>query len=107
MANFAPTPEPPYYAVIFTAIVSEMQEGYSEMVQQLHVLAKESVGFLGMESAGDVFEITVSYWKDEQSISNWKQNSAHLYAQSMGKSKWYEAYSVRVAKVERDYRFSK
>lgn len=71
----------------------------------MHELAKESPGYLGMESAGDNFEITVSYWKNEESILHWKQNAAHKVAQETGKSKWYKAYQVRVVKVEREYGF--
>lgn len=99
----ASTPEPPYYAVIFTAIASEQQDGYTETVQRLHELAMNESGFLGMESAGTDFEITVSYWKDEVSIRQWKENGTHQIAQKFGKSNWYEAYHVRVAKVERAY----
>lgn len=107
MAEFAKTPHPPYYAVIFTAIASENQDGYIQTVQRMHELAQTSPGFLGMESAGDTFEITVSYWQDEQSILHWKQNAEHQVAQELGKSKWYNAYQVRVAKVERAYGFKK
>lgn len=107
MAIIAQTPQPPYYAVIFTAIASQMQDGYAEMVARMHELAQESVGYLGMESAGSSFEITVSYWKDEESIRNWKNNSAHKVAQELGKSNWYNAFHVRVARVERAYGFIK
>lgn len=103
MSSIATTPAPPYYAVIFTAIASKMQDGYLETVQQMHALAKDSPGFLGMESAGHVLEITVSYWKDEESILDWKKNAAHQVAQELGRKKWYEAYFVRVSKVERAY----
>ena len=107
MGSIAKTPKPPYYAVVFTAIPSEAQEGYDETVQRMHELAKGSSGFLGMESAGNDFEITVSYWKDEESILHWKQNAKHQVAQEMGKSKWYEAFQVRVARVERAYGFTR
>ncbi|GAB5417119.1 MAG: antibiotic biosynthesis monooxygenase [Crocinitomicaceae bacterium] len=106
MTVIAKTPAPPYYAVIFTAIASKMQEGYPEMVQRMHELAQESPGFLGMESAGGNFEITVSYWEDEISILTWRENAAHKVAQELGQSNWYEAYHVRIAKVERAYGFS-
>lgn len=99
----AATPEPPYYAVIFTAFASKYQEGYAQMVQHMHELASTEAGFLGMESAGESFEITVSYWTDEASIQRWKSNTMHQKAQQLGKDRWYEAYHVRVAKVERAY----
>ena len=102
MSTIAETPSTPYYAVIFTANASRHQTGYAEMVQRMHELASESPGFLGMESSGDSFEITVSYWKDEESISNWRVNSSHKVAQEQGQSKWYDAYDMRVAMVTRD-----
>ena len=106
MSTIASTQKPPYYAVIFTAIASEMQQGYAEIVQCMHELASKSPGFLGMESAGETFEITVSYWEDKESILQWKRNSSHRAAQELGRTKWYEAYNVRVAKVEKEYGFT-
>lgn len=41
-------------------------------------LAKQQDGFLGVESARNEIGITVSYWKDIDSIKKWKQNSEHL-----------------------------
>lgn len=51
--------------------------------------------------------ITVSYWEDEQSILNWKNNFEHQEAQRMGKDKSYKSYSTRICKVERAYSFEK
>lgn len=93
----------PYYAVLFTSKMTKDIEGYSEMAQKMEELAKQQEGFLGIESARNEIGITVSYWKDEESIKAWKQQTDHLMAQKMGKEKWYESYRVRVARVERDY----
>lgn len=68
-------------------------------------LAIHQPGYLGFESAKSAIGISVSYWKDLDSIRNWKSHSEHLLAQKLGKSTWYEAYKVRIALVERDYRF--
>ena len=68
-------------------------------------LASIQPGFLGFESARDVIGITVSYWDSLESIQLWKQNIHHLEAQTLGKSLWYQHYSVRIAKIERDYLF--
>jgi heme-degrading monooxygenase HmoA len=64
-------------------------------------------GFLGVESARNEIVITVSYWKSLEAIKNWKQNLAHLDAQQLGVSKWYEKYTVRIALVEKEYSFEK
>ena len=93
----------PYYAVIFTSIKSELDEGYDEMAIKMITLAKQQQGFLGVDSARNEVGITVSYWKDLASIKNWKQNLDHIDAQIKGKMKWYEKYTVRIALVEREY----
>lgn len=104
--------QPPYYAVIFTSTKSELDEGYDEMAIKMEELAKKQPGFLGLESARNTPErselakqlgITVSYWKDLESIKKWKQNLEHIDAQIKGRSKWYEKYTVRIALVEREY----
>lgn len=103
----ANTPEPPYYAVIFTSIRTEKVDGYSEMADFMIDLATRQEGFLGVESARNELGITVSYWKDTDSIKKWKQHAEHIMAQQKGKTEWYKKYKTRIAKVERDYGFEK
>ena len=105
--EIAKTPTAPYFAVIFTSISSNHQEGYGDMADKMVKLAAQQDGFLGIESAREDIGITVSYWKDLESIKNWKMNMEHQVARSKGKSIWYEAFSVRISKVERDYFFDK
>ena len=105
MSLIAETPEPPYYAVIFSSLRTEDATGYAEMSTRMLELAAQQPGYLGHESARDGLGITVSYWKDPEAIRNWKKNTEHLFAQQQGRSKWYSAYKTRVCKVERDYGF--
>ena len=99
----ASTPEPPYYAVIFTSLRTEGDAGYGHMAERMVELAAQQPGFLGVESVKEAggLGITVSYWKDEEAIKAWKSHLEHAVAQRLGKEKWYAAYSLRVAKVER------
>ena len=78
------------------------------MADRMLTLAADQDGFLGVESARDAdgLGITVSYWRDQQAINDWKQNLQHQQAQASGQQHWYRHYSVRVARVERDYSFS-
>ncbi|MEN8187783.1 MAG: antibiotic biosynthesis monooxygenase [Bacteroidota bacterium] len=101
----AKTPKTPYYAVIFSSLLSGNKNGYSEMAVRMEELAKDQKGFLGFESAREALGITVSYWKDLESIIVWKENLEHQKAQQKGKEVWYKSYKVRVCKVERDYGF--
>ena len=102
----AKTPEPPYYAVIFTTIRTAVDKGYSETAEELEKLVSKQPGFLGFESARNETGITVSYCKDLESIKNWKNNVQHSKAREKGRKFWYEYYKLRIAKVERDYDFT-
>ncbi len=103
--GFAITPEPPYYAVIFTSRRTGGDHGYEAMAKAMTELALQQPGCLGAESArgADGLGITVSYFRDEDSIRNWKEHARHLVAQRLGRERWYAHYELRVAKVERAY----
>lgn len=105
-AGFAATPPAPYYAVIFTSKRTTADEaGYQEMAERMAALAAEQPGYLGAESArgADGIGITVSYWRSEADIANWKAQAQHRVAQELGHSRWYEHFETRVARVERAY----
>jgi len=101
----AKTPKPPYYAVIFTSTRTDGDRGYSKMADYMLDLAQQQEGFLGIESAREDLGLTVSYWRDLESIKSWKENSEHLIAKEKGREEWYKNYKIRIAKVERDYEF--
>lgn len=100
---FAMTPEPPYTAVIFTSVRSDDDEGYDETDALLEKLVVEQPGFLGFESASAEVGITVSYWVTPEAARAWKVVADHRLAQRLGRERWYSAYRVRVATVEREY----
>jgi heme-degrading monooxygenase HmoA len=106
MNGSAKTPQPPYYAVIFTSQRTEGDKGYGKMAEKMEELASQQQGFLGIESARDnELGITVSYWESLDAIKKWKENSSHKVAQEKGKEEWYKNYTVRICKVERAYSF--
>ena len=104
----ARTPEPPYYAVIFTSVRAEGDdEAYGEMAALMERLAAALPGYLGHESARAEAGITVSYWADEDAILGWRRDVEHQAAMRLGRERWYVAYSLRVARVERAYGFER
>ena len=105
MTLIADTPTAPYYAVVFTSVRTDVDEGYDDMAQKMLDLAATQPGFLGAESAREALGITVSYWRDLESIKNWKAVADHREAQQLGREKWYASFKIRVSKVERDYGF--
>ncbi len=101
----ANTPPPPYYAVIFTSVRTDVAEDYGDTATRMVELAQDQPGFLGVESARGGVGITVSYWESLESIRAWKQQAEHQIAQQRGRILWYESYKTRICKVERDYGF--
>lgn len=103
--DFAQTPEPPYYAVIFSSRRADGDRGYAAMAERMVELASAQPGFLGVETVrgADGFGITASYWTDEAAIAAWRRHAEHRLAQERGRADWYAHYEIRVARVERAY----
>ena len=103
----ANTPSPPYYAVIFSTLMTDYDEEYLEMAHKMEELAKLQEGYLGIESAREELGITVSYWSSLDAITNWKNNIEHTIAREKGRALWYKKYKLRICLVERDYEFTR
>ena len=109
MSPLAVTPQPPYYAVVFTSLRTPGDvDGYAAAAERMVELAAAVPGFLGIESVrgDDRVGITVSYWASEEAIRTWYANAEHRLAQRLGREKWYERFELRVCRVERAYGFS-
>ncbi|KVN40383.1 JEMB protein [Burkholderia territorii] len=104
--SIATTGAVPYYAVIFTSIRTEGDNGYQKMADAMFELAAKQPGYIGVESAGEDLGITVSYWESLEAIAAWKENVAHVAAQRLGRDAWYSIYKTRICRVERDYGFN-
>lgn len=102
----ASLPAPPYYVVVFSSLRRDGEAPeYAETAERMLALAAEQPGFLGVDSARgpDGFGITVSYWRDEESIKAWREHVEHRPVQRAGRERWYAEYAVHVARVERAY----
>ena len=101
-------PQTPYYAVIFTSRRTPQEEGpYAAMSAEMMALARDQPGFLGVDHAREDLGITVSYWDSLESIADWKSHTRHQYAQETGRERWYESYTIRICKVEKEYSFDR
>jgi len=101
--------KPPYAACIFVYTRTTGDNGYAERAGEMAKLAANQPGFLGVDSVidADGYGILVSYWRDEQSITAWREHAAHAAARVAGRDRWYEAVTVHVATVERAYGFTR
>lgn len=98
---------PPYYAVIFSSTRTDGDHGYEATAQRMLDLASQQEGFLGVESARNEIGLTVSYWESMKAIQAWKQQLDHIQAQHQGREQWYQAYRVRIARVDAEYGFDR
>ena len=104
MPRLADTPEPPYFAVIFTSLSNQADTAdYARTAQHMLELAQRQPGYLGVEETrdDDGVGITVSYWRSLEAIAAWKNHADHLDAQRLGRERWYNAFRLRIARVER------
>lgn len=104
----AETPEPPYWAVIFTSIRTPGgDDDYAEAAERMVELAAEQPGFLGVESVRDAdgLGVTISYWESQEAIRAWREHPEHREIQRKGRDRWYRAYHTRVCEVDRAYAF--
>lgn len=106
-SEIARTPEPPYYAVIFTSLQTDDLDGYAEAAARMAELAATMPGYLGFEAVRDGIGVTVSYWADLESVAGWKRQAEHLAVQGDGRRRYYSHYVTRIALVERDYSFER
>jgi heme-degrading monooxygenase HmoA len=104
MATPAITPSPPYYAVIFSSVRTDGDDGYAEASKRMLELAARQPGFLGFETARQEIGISVSYWSTLEAIKAWKENVEHRQVQNRAKD-WYKTFRVRVCRIEREYGF--
>ncbi len=102
MSKIADTPTPPYYAVIFTSVRTEGDNGYAEASKRALELAREQPGFLGYEGARQDIGVSVSYWASLDAIRAWKEHPEHRKVQ-VREPEWYAESRIRVCKVERAY----
>jgi heme-degrading monooxygenase HmoA len=107
MGEIASTPEPPYYAVIFTSLRTEGDHGYAEMAARMVELAVARRLDAQEARLRDGLGITVSYWESLEAIRAWHEHAEHRVAQRRGYERWYQTFKTRVCKVERDYGFER
>jgi len=64
-------------------------------------------GFISIERFQSLSDpnklLSLSFWRDEAAVSQWRNIEEHRHAQSAGRSIVFEDYRLRIAEVARDY----
>ncbi|MBE0129484.1 antibiotic biosynthesis monooxygenase family protein [Citrobacter amalonaticus] len=95
-------------AVLFEADARpEAQERYLLLAAELKPLLSDTPGFISIERFQSLNQsgkiLSLSWWKDEESVAEWKRNIMHQAAQEEGRQSIFSFYRIRVASVLRDY----
>jgi len=95
-------------AVIFEVEPAEgKQDDYLEIAGQLRPMVEEIDGFISIERFESLVHpgkiLSLSFWRDEQAISQWRNIAEHREAQRKGRKSLFSDYRLRIAEVSRDY----
>lgn len=78
-----------------------------DIARQLRPELEKIDGFISIErfqSFSDPEKVlSLSFWKDEESIREWRSLEMHRYAQAKGRNEVFQDYHLRIAEVSRDY----
>lgn len=80
---------------------------YALQAARMEELARAQPGFLGFKSytAADGEVIALSEWADEAAARAWGREAEHRAAQSDGRERWYEEFTLFAAESPRIHKF--
>lgn len=95
-------------AVIFEVVMpAGNKEEYLEVAQALRPLLATIDGFISIERyeslTGNGKILSLSFWRDEAAVAEWRQTEQHRKAQVLGREQLFDDYRLRIAHVIRDY----
>lgn len=95
-------------AVIFKVIPNEgKKEEYLDIAAKLRPELDHIEGFISIERFQSISNpekvLSLSFWKDEESIQQWRNLEMHRHAQAKGRNEVFKDYHLRIATVVRDY----
>ena len=97
-------------AIIFSSFRSDADAaGYEAAAAEMDALARMQPGYRGVDSAREAggMGITVSYWADDAAAIAWRDHPEHTAIRERGRALWYDSYSVKVARIERAYHWTR
>ncbi|TDP00797.1 antibiotic biosynthesis monooxygenase family protein [Flavobacterium sp. 245] len=95
-------------AVIFEVIPNEGKKGeYLDIAASLRPELDHIEGFISIERFQSFSNpekvLSLSFWRDEESIQQWRNLEMHRHAQAKGRNEVFKDYHLRIATVVRDY----
>ncbi|MCC3306021.1 antibiotic biosynthesis monooxygenase family protein [Sneathiella sp. HT1-7] len=95
-------------AVIFEVYPhKEHKQQYLDIAASLRPTLEEIDGFISVERFQSLTDeskiLSISFFRDEAAIEQWRNISAHRNAQTIGRAEVFKDYRIRIASVIRDY----
>jgi heme-degrading monooxygenase HmoA len=96
------------HAVIFEVWPkAEGRQDYLDIAAALRPELDKIDGFISIERFESLSEkgkvLSLSFWRDEAAIAEWRQVERHRRAQERGRGTLFADYRLRIAAVVRDY----
>ena len=83
------------------------QQEYLDIAAALRPELEKIDGFISIERFSSLSKpgkiLSLSFWRDEAAIQQWRQQEGHNQAQLKGRGGVFADYRLRVASVVRDY----
>ncbi len=82
-------------------------EEYNRWGERMYELVQQIPGFVSVTSYSDPDggEVTIARFASEEALAAWRTHPEHLLAQQLGRSIFYESYSIQVCTTIREYEF--
>ncbi len=95
-------------AVIFEATPGAAErDEYLAIAASLRPLLDGTDGFISIERFESLSEpgklLSLSFWRDEEAVKRWRTMEQHRVAQAKGRTRIFDDYRLRIARVTRDY----
>ncbi|MGH9256667.1 MAG: antibiotic biosynthesis monooxygenase family protein [Vicinamibacterales bacterium] len=85
----------------------ERKQEYLDLAAALRPMLDKSDGFVSIERFESLSEpgkiLSLSFWRDKQSVEQWRRVNEHRAAQTRGRAEVFQDYRLRVADIMRDY----
>jgi heme-degrading monooxygenase HmoA len=96
------------HAVIFEVLPKEEgRQEYLDIAAALKPRLEQIDGFISIERFQSLTDpakvLSLSFWRDETAIVEWRRVEAHRRAQAKGRGELFRDYRLRIASVVRDY----
>lgn len=86
---------------------ADKTQDYLDLAAELNPEVRKIDGFISIERFESLTQpgkyVSLSYWRDEGAIAEWRNLEQHRTAQEAGRRDIFKDYRLRVTEVVRDY----